>query len=109
MKIGGGGRLGLKILTSKILGLGSMPYGVFLWDINVGKMQTQIRCQRMYAASDQGLHCLFTECSIKVLMKMINIAQQPLKRKWAGPIDEWGHSIGLKWVKYLLFHIVSRL
>ena len=37
-------------------------------------------------ASDQGLHCLLTECSI--LIK--NTTQQPLKWKWTGPINKSG-------------------
>ena len=39
------------------------------------------------AASDQGLHCLLTECSIKTGIKMKTVAQRPLKRKWTGPIS----------------------
>ena len=46
-------------------------------------------------ASDQGLHCLFTECSIKILIKMKNTIQQLLKRKWTGPIDRG-------WKQYLV-------
>ena len=40
--------------------------------------------------SDQGLHYLLTECSIKILMKMKNTAQQPLNQKRTGPIDKNG-------------------
>ena len=39
------------------------------------------------AASDQVFHCLFTECPMKMLLKTKNTTQQPLKRKWTGPID----------------------
>ena len=47
-------------------------------------------------ASDQGLHCLLTECSIKIRIKMKNTTQQPLKRKWTGPIyKEWEIPLGL--------------
>ena len=41
-------------------------------------------------ASDQGLHCLLTECPIKMLLKMKNSIQQTLKWKWTGPIDNSG-------------------
>ena len=33
------------------------------------------------AASDQGLHCVLTEFSIKIWIKMKNSTQQPLKQK----------------------------
>ena len=39
------------------------------------------------AMSDQGLHCLLTENSIKFWIKVKNSTQQPLKQKWTGPID----------------------
>ena len=41
------------------------------------------------AASDQGLHCLRTEYSIKILIKVKTTTQQPLKWKLTGPIDMW--------------------
>ena len=40
-------------------------------------------------ASDHGLNCLFTECSLKVL-KMKIPPNKPLKRKWTGPIAKRG-------------------
>ena len=40
--------------------------------------------------SDQDLHCLLTEWSIKILIKMKNITQQPLKQQWTGSIDKSG-------------------
>ena len=48
-------------------------------------VQTQIRHS---AASDQGLHCLLTEYSFKMLIKMNKTTHQPFKRKWTGPIDK---------------------
>ena len=45
----------------------------------------QIRRDR---PSVQGLHCLLTEYSIKILITVKNTTQQLLKRKWIGPIDE---------------------
>ena len=49
----------------------------FLWD-------TQIRC------SDQGLHRLLTEYSIKIEKKEKNVTEQPIKRKWTCPLDKNG-------------------
>ena len=40
------------------------------------------------AASDQGLHCLLIDCSIRILIKMKNTTQQPLTFKWTGIIDK---------------------
>ena len=53
----------------------------FLWGIDK---------QQQNAVSDQGLHCLLKECSIKIGIKVKNITKQPLKWKWAGPIDNSG-------------------
>ena len=41
-------------------------------------------------AYDRGLHCLLTECSTKILIKMENTTQQPINWKWTGPIDNSG-------------------
>ena len=56
----------------------------FLWDI-----AKNCRPDKMpqNAASDQGLHGLLTENSIKIWIKMKNSTQRPLKQKWTGPID----------------------
>ena len=51
----------------------------FLWD----------RGKQLSTASDQGPHCLLTECSLKIEKKMIHITQQPFKLKWTDPIDNW--------------------
>ena len=50
--------------------------------------------------SDQGLHCLLTECSMKNRIKMKNNSEEPLKREWTGPIDngEKFHSALMGWV-----------
>ena len=53
----------------------------FLWDISK-------QCRSRSEAAECGLHCLLTECSIKILIKMKNTTHQPLKGKWAGPIDK---------------------
>ena len=47
----------------------------------MGHMQTVQNPDQMaqYAASDQGLHCLHTECSIKIQIKMKNTFHQPSK------------------------------
>ena len=42
------------------------------------------------ATSDQGLHCLLIDCSIKIGININNTNQQPLKRKWTGLIDNSG-------------------
>ena len=42
------------------------------------------------AASDQGLHCLLTECPIKFEYKIKNTTQEPFKRKWTYPTDKSG-------------------
>ena len=42
--------------------------------------------------SDQGLHSLLTERSIKIWKNMKNNTQQPLKQKCTGPIDDSGKS-----------------
>ena len=39
-------------------------------------------------ASDQGLHYLLIECSIKIWINMKNTSKQPLKRKLTAPIDK---------------------
>ena len=39
-------------------------------------------------ASDQDLHYLLTEKSVKIYIKMENITQKPLKLKWTDPIDK---------------------
>ena len=49
------------------------------------------------AASDQGLHCALTECSIKIWIKIKSISQQPLKWEWTGPIVKNGKS-HLAWI-----------
>ena len=49
--------------------------------IFVGHMQTvhsRIRCHKMW--SNQGLHCLLTECSIKILIKMKTLLT---KKDWS--------------------------
>ena len=51
-------------------------------------VQTQIR--RRKTASDQGLQCLLIDCPIRVGITMKNNTQQPLKRKWTGPINNSG-------------------
>ena len=38
-------------------------------------------------ASDQGLHSLLIECSMKNRIKMKNTTHEPLNWKWTGPID----------------------
>ena len=46
--------------------------------------------------SDQGLHCLLTECYIKIWIKIKNANKNPLKWKWTGPIESsWEISFGL--------------
>ena len=48
------------------------------------------------AASDQGLHCLIIECSIKIRRTMKNnTILKPFKRKWTGSIGKSGkfHSV----------------
>ena len=42
------------------------------------------------AVSDQVLHCLLTECSIKIWTNLKNTTQHPLKWKWTGPTDSSG-------------------
>ena len=42
------------------------------------------------AASDQSLHCLVTESSIIIGIKIINTMQQPFKGKRTGPTDDSG-------------------
>ena len=41
-------------------------------------------------ASDQVLHCLLTEVSFKIWIKMKNTTYQPLNWKWTHPIDNDG-------------------
>ena len=38
--------------------------------------------------SDQGLHCLLTECSIKTGMKTKNATQLPKNWNWTCPFDK---------------------
>ena len=62
------------------------------------------------AMSDQGLHCLITECSNRILIKMKNTAYQPLKWKWTGLIDNNGKFIIILQVNalvHLLSHVTS--
>ena len=61
-------------------------------------VQTQDQMQHS-AASDQGLHCLLTDCSIKILIKMKNITQSPLMRNGSSNLYKGRQSIGLQWVK----------
>ena len=64
----------------------------FLWGIGKGADPDQTLQNE---ASDQGLHCLLTEYSIKIWKKWkkntnnnhLN-GKQPLKWKWTGPIDQ---------------------
>ena len=51
------------------------------------------------AASDQGLHCLLKESSIRISIKMKNTTNQHLKLKWTGPIDNNGKFHSAKYVK----------
>ena len=53
------------------------------------------------AASDQGLHCLITENSIKIWSKMKNSTQQPLKPKGLVQLIRVCKPIRLKRVKTL--------
>ena len=41
------------------------------------------------------IHCLLTESSIKIEIKLKNTFQQPVKQKWVDPIDKIGkfHSV----------------
>ena len=41
-----------------------------------------------YAASDQGLHCLFN--GNKKFLKVDKMSQTPLNEKWSSPIGENG-------------------
>ena len=50
--------------------------------------------------SDQVLHCLHTEYTFKILMKLKLTIQQPLNWKWICPIYKSGKSIRLNWVKH---------
>ena len=43
-------------------------------------------------ASDQVVHCLLAECSIKIWLKMKTTNQHPLKQKWTVLIDKGGKS-----------------
>ena len=56
----------------------------FSWDIGKECRPDQTP---QNAASDQGLHSLLSECSIKFQIIIKNTALQPLKRKWTGPVD----------------------
>ena len=42
------------------------------------------------AATDQVLHSLLKDVSLKKLIKKKNTTRQPSKRKWTGPIDKSG-------------------
>ena len=46
------------------------------------------------AASVQGLHCLLTEWSNKILIKLKNTTQQHFEWNRTGPIDEWKTPFG---------------
>ena len=61
-----------------VLGLTHISLASFLWDIGKQRDPDQTPPN---AASDQGFHCLLTECSIKIGIKMKNTTLQPLKRK----------------------------
>ena len=57
----------------------------FLWDICNSAEPDQTP---HIPASDQVLHCLLTECSIRIPVKMKNTTQQPVKRKcWEDPFS----------------------
>ena len=47
-------------------------------------VQTQIR-YLITSVSDQGLHCLIAEWTIKIWAKMKITTHHPLKSKWAHP------------------------
>ena len=51
-------------------------------------------------ASDQVLHCLLTEVSFKIWIKMKNITQQPWILNWTGQSIRMGHSIRHTLVKF---------
>ena len=61
------------------------------------------------ATSDQDVHCLLTNCSIKIRIKMENTTQHPLKRNGLVQLISKRNSIRLKckWVK--LFNIFSSI
>ena len=63
----------------------------------------------LYSASDQGLHCLLTECSIKMLYKMKIAIQKPLKWTWAGPIDKsWKYKrMKCTYIKHMLHNFCT--
>ena len=52
-------------------------------------------------ASNHGLYCLLTECSIKICIKMINITLQPFEWKWTAPNDKL-----IKAAKSVIFDLV---
>ena len=52
----------------------------------------------MREKSGQGIYCLITEYSIKILLKMKNTTQQPLKRNGQVQVRGVGNYIWLKWV-----------
>ena len=54
------------------------PYklSMLLWDINKQNVE-----------SDQDLHILLAECSIKIWIKLKSISQQALKQKWTCAVD----------------------
>ena len=54
------------------------------------RQQRRTRPDPQIAASDQVLHCLLTENSIRIPIKMKNTTQQPLKGKWTCPFDKGG-------------------
>ena len=56
----------------------------FLWGTCT---QCRPRSDTAERGAYQGLHGLLTECSFKILIKMINTKKQPLKWKLHGPMD----------------------
>ena len=60
---------------------------VFLWAITNSAEPDQTP---QNAASDQCLHCLHTERSIEIGIKMKNTTQKPLKWKCTGLMDKIG-------------------
>ena len=56
--------------------------------------------------SDQGLHCLFAECSIKIWLKMKNTTQHPFKRNWTCQIDKSGKFHSACFILRAMFTII---
>ena len=59
-----------------------LPRVMTSFEPNVKSVWHRQTVQTQNAAYDQGLHSLLIEWSIKIRMKMKNITQQHLKRKW---------------------------